>query len=254
MGDVLTANCAGLGRPRYAVGVCASVLLLPAFLLRGMGPGGAGSEFDVSSGAATVSTPSTWLSPSRIVAEPSSPSSASPLQVRASVPPLLTTLLPATSTSAVSVVTTRVPPTPTTVLVTTTTVVSDVKSLPASSAAAPRPTTTVATTTVAATTTTTRYLVSLPALAPITPAGKAPTQSDRGLASWYHAPDRTCAHRTVPKGVVIKVTRASTGESTMCAVADWGPADTSRVIDLSMDTFERLAHADSGLMEVLIEW
>jgi rare lipoprotein A len=96
--------------------------------------------------------------------------------------------------------------------------------------------------------------VSLPALAPLTPAAKRPTQSERGLASWYNAPDRTCAHRSVPKGVIIKVTSTSTGESTTCEVADWGPADTSRVIDLSMDTFELLSHTGAGLMDVVIEW
>jgi rare lipoprotein A len=94
--------------------------------------------------------------------------------------------------------------------------------------------------------------LALPALGPVTPAAK--TQSERGVASWYNAPDRTCAHRTAPKGTVIKVTRPSTGESTTCQVADWGPADTSRVIDLSMDTFELLSHTGAGLIDVLIEW
>jgi rare lipoprotein A (peptidoglycan hydrolase) len=37
-------------------------------------------------------------------------------------------------------------------------------------------------------------------------------------------------------------------------VDQWGPADTTRIIDLSMDTFEKLAPPSVGLIEVVIEW
>ena len=142
-------------------------------------------------------------------------------------------------------VTARVAPT-STVGVTTTTLGAKAVATTTSTTAVARTTTTIA-----VTTTTTR-VVALPALGPVTPAAK--TQTERGVASWYNAPDRTCAHRTAPKGTIIKVTRPSTGETTTCEVADWGPADTSRVIDLSMDTFELLSHAGAGLIDVLIEW
>lgn len=212
-----------------------------------MGSGADDPQYDVSTSGAARSTPSTWLSPTRIVAEPVP--LASPLQVRAPVPAPSTTAVSTTSTT-VRDATTRVSLTSTTLAVTTTTVAGTGTVSTSTTTAPPASTTT----TVAATTTTTRYVVSLPALSPLTPAAKTTTQSDRGMASWYNAPDRTCAHRTIPKGVIVKVTRVSTGESTTCQVADWGPADTSRVIDLSMDTFELLAHADTGLMEVAIEW
>jgi rare lipoprotein A len=74
------------------------------------------------------------------------------------------------------------------------------------------------------------------------------------VASWFHAPDGTCAHTTIPVGTVVRVTRLSTGVATTCVIDDWGPADASRIIDLSMDTFEKLASADAGLIDVLIEW
>ena len=95
--------------------------------------------------------------------------------------------------------------------------------------------------------------VALPSLGPVVPAVRY-AHSERGLASWFNAPDKTCAHRTAPKGTLIKVTRVSTGESITCEVADWGPEDTSRVIDLSLDTFESLGYASAGLIDVQIEW
>jgi rare lipoprotein A (peptidoglycan hydrolase) len=98
--------------------------------------------------------------------------------------------------------------------------------------------------------------VTLPAaLTAVSPASKsAPTHTDHGQASWFHAEDATCAHRTIPAGTVVTVTRTSTGVSTTCTVTQWGPADTSRIIDLSYDTFEQLATTDSGLIDVDISW
>lgn len=120
-------------------------------------------------------------------------------------------------------------------------------------AAPPTPTTSVPPTTVAPTTTTsTGVVVSLPAA--LRPAQQPGARTDRGVASWFGAPASTCAHRTLPFGTIIKVTRVETGATTECKVADWGPADTSRVIDLSTDTFERLADASVGLIDVVIEW
>jgi hypothetical protein len=76
-----------------------------------------------------------------------------------------------------------------------------------------------------------------------------------GVASWFDAPAGTCAHRDLPLGTIVKVTRTSTGASTTCRVADRGPSlATNRVIDLSQDTFQKLASTDAGLIEVKIEW
>jgi hypothetical protein len=76
-----------------------------------------------------------------------------------------------------------------------------------------------------------------------------------GVASWFDAPAGTCAHRDLPLGTIVKVTRTSTGASTTCRVADRGPSlATNRVIDLSQDTFAKLASTDAGLIEVKIEW
>jgi hypothetical protein len=81
------------------------------------------------------------------------------------------------------------------------------------------------------------------------------TRSDSGVASWFEAPTGTCAHRTLPLGTVVKVTRSQTGASASCRVDDRGPTlETGRLIDLSGDTFEKLASKDAGLIDVRIEW
>jgi len=81
------------------------------------------------------------------------------------------------------------------------------------------------------------------------------TRTDSGVASWFNAPDATCAHRTLPMGTVVKVTRTYNGASASCKVSDRGPTvETGRLIDLSLDTFQKLASKDAGLIDVRIEW
>ena len=83
----------------------------------------------------------------------------------------------------------------------------------------------------------------------------AVTRTDSGVASWFKAPAATCAHRTLPMGTLIKVTRMHNGASASCKVDDRGPTlETGRLIDLSLDTFEKLAAREAGLIDVRIEW
>jgi hypothetical protein len=91
-----------------------------------------------------------------------------------------------------------------------------------------------------------------PPVAP--PPPPEPRHHQRGLASWFAAPKGTCAHRTIPKGTVVTVVRVDNGVATTCRVADRGPADTSRVIDLSRDTFAKLAGTQKGLLQVSVRW
>jgi rare lipoprotein A len=134
------------------------------------------------------------------------------------------------------------------------------------------PTTTTPPPTVAPTTTvvpvapsTTKPLVSIVLSAPTTAAVAAPPTAaaatrvyahrDVGIASWFNAPDNTCAHRTLPFGTMVKVTRPANGASVSCKVNDRGPTvATGRLIDLSMDTFDKLASPEAGLIDVTIEW
>jgi len=90
--------------------------------------------------------------------------------------------------------------------------------------------------------------------APTTDTTAAPRNSQTGGASWYDAPAGTCAHRSLPFGTIVTVTNQSSGASTTCRVADRGPYVAGRIIDLSRDTFARIASTSSGVIEVRITW
>ncbi|HEV3362546.1 MAG TPA: G5 domain-containing protein, partial [Acidimicrobiia bacterium] len=66
------------------------------------------------------------------------------------------------------------------------------------------------------------------AFAAARPAGRY----QEGGASWYRYKPGTCAHRTLPKGTVVKVINRKTGQSATCTVADRGPFIAGRIIDL----------------------
>lgn len=90
---------------------------------------------------------------------------------------------------------------------------------------------------------------------PVAAASGAVTRTDSGIASWFRAPAATCAHLTLPMGTMIKVTRIHNGATATCKVDDRGPTlETGRLIDLSLDTFEKLAPKEVGLIDVRIEW
>ena len=138
----------------------------------------------------------------------------------------------ATSTTSTS---TTAPPTPTTALrrrvttATTARTTTTVRRAPATTTTArPRPTTTT--------------------------TAPRPQNSESGDATWYNAPSGTCAHRSLPFGTVVKVTNAATGASTTCTVEDRGPYASGVVIDLSYDTFSRIADPGQGRISVKIEW
>ena len=210
------------------------MFLVPAFFLQGGAPA---PEFDVSSGGP-------GLSAAGYPGAPQLPAGGTPVETpTTSVPPTTvgrapTTVRPTSTTSTTVAARAAQEPAPTTTV--------------ARSADTPS-TTSPPTTLVRATTTTTAgVVVSLPAV--IRPVQQPAARTDRGVASWFGAPAATCAHRTLPFGTVVRVTRVATGATTECTVDDRGPSDTSRVIDLSTDTFEQLADASVGLIDVVIEW
>jgi len=93
---------------------------------------------------------------------------------------------------------------------------------------------------------------------PSSSSGTSPSSSEDphyGKASWYEdAPPGTCAHKTLPKGTVVTVTDLDTGKSVQCTVADRGPYVDGYVIDLSKDTFEKLAPLSQGVVRARIDW
>jgi hypothetical protein len=78
--------------------------------------------------------------------------------------------------------------------------------------------------------------------------------SQEGGASWYNYKPGTCAHRTLPKGTVVKVTNLATGQSATCTVADRGPFVAGRIIDLDRSVFIAIASGNQGVVRVRIEW
>ena len=89
-----------------------------------------------------------------------------------------------------------------------------------------------------------------------------------GVASWYgpgfhgnktasgevfdmHA--RTAAHRTLPFGTLVRVTRLDTGASTVVRINDRGPTKRDRVIDLSNGAAQDLSLVKDGLARVRID-
>jgi rare lipoprotein A len=86
-----------------------------------------------------------------------------------------------------------------------------------------------------------------------------------GLASWYGGKlagrktasgERfdpralTCAHRTLPFGTWVEVTRTDTGARVRVRVTDRGPFKRDRVIDLSRGAAERLNMLRDGVVRV----
>jgi hypothetical protein len=86
------------------------------------------------------------------------------------------------------------------------------------------------------------------------PAPVAARPSQTGPASWYPAPAGTCAHPSLPLGTIVTVTDLANGRTTTCRVADRGPYQGGRIIDLSESTFAQLASPSSGVIEVRISW
>jgi rare lipoprotein A len=84
--------------------------------------------------------------------------------------------------------------------------------------------------------------------------GPALSGQQEGGASWYHFKPGTCAHRSLPKGTVVKVTNLATGRSATCTVADRGPFVAGRIIDLDRSVFLAVAESGQGVVRVRIEW
>ncbi len=125
----------------------------------------------------------------------------------------------------------------------------------------------------------TAAISATPAAAPLTERpyalhGPEPLQSPeptgaghalKGLASYYgkgmrtatgeafNPNDMTAAHRTLPFGTRVRVTRVDNGESVVVRINDRGPFKPGRVIDLSQRAAEHLRMTDKGLALVKLE-
>jgi rare lipoprotein A len=87
----------------------------------------------------------------------------------------------------------------------------------------------------------------------------------RGLASFYgkgshtatgeafNPRDLTAAHKTLPFGTRVRVTRVDNGDSVIVRINDRGPFKPGRVIDLSERAAEDLRITDKGIAAVKLE-
>lgn len=86
-----------------------------------------------------------------------------------------------------------------------------------------------------------------------------------GIASYYWQEQKTAtgemfnkraltaAHRTLPFGTQVKVTRVDTGDSVVVRINDRGPFKPGRVIDLSERAAEEIRMTGRGLANVKLE-
>ena len=93
-----------------------------------------------------------------------------------------------------------------------------------------------------------------PSSPPPSPPSSNSSNSQTGQASWYGAPDGTCAHPSLPFGTVVTVTNLANGATTTCTVEDRGPYSGGRIIDLSEGTFSQIADPSEGVIQVRIQW
>ncbi|MCU0834333.1 MAG: septal ring lytic transglycosylase RlpA family protein [Chromatiaceae bacterium] len=95
-----------------------------------------------------------------------------------------------------------------------------------------------------------------------------PGHTENGIASFYH--DRfhgrktangerfdqsayTAAHKTLPLGTTVRVTRVDNGKSILVRINDRGPFKKGRVIDLSRRAARDLGMIEKGLVKVKVE-
>ncbi len=69
----------------------------------------------------------------------------------------------------------------------------------------------------------------------------------------YDRNEMTGAHKTLPFGTYVKVTRADNGRSVVIKINDRGPYIKGRVIDVSRKAAEKLGMVNDGVVEVTVE-
>lgn len=108
-------------------------------------------------------------------------------------------------------------------------------------------------------------LISAPTLAS---ARVKAGQTQKGVASYYHDSlhgnktangeiyrkgERSAAHKTLPLGTKVRVTKLSNGKSIVVRINDRGPFVKGRIIDLSRRAARDLGIIRSGISKVRVE-
>jgi rare lipoprotein A len=99
-----------------------------------------------------------------------------------------------------------------------------------------------------------RAFLSLLFIAIATPSSAGDANS--GIASFYpgiRAGEFTAAHRSLPFGTRVRVTRVGSGKSIIVRINDRGPFIAGRVIDVSRAAAEELQMISAGVARVRLE-
>ncbi len=111
-------------------------------------------------------------------------------------------------------------------------------------------------------------MASVPDIKSASPQGQNGLDGPEGLASYYaekfsgrktasgeiYRPEAmTAAHRTLPFGTRVKVTRLDNGASVTVRVNDRGPWKKGRVIDLSREAAKQIGLMKAGVARVKLE-
>ncbi len=103
--------------------------------------------------------------------------------------------------------------------------------------------------------------------APAAPAAPSPGWTETGIASWYGHPyhgrrtssgevydmnQLTAAHRTLPFGALVEVTRLDNGRAVTVRINDRGPFAEDRIIDLSRAAAQAIQMIGPGTARVRI--
>lgn len=86
------------------------------------------------------------------------------------------------------------------------------------------------------------------------PVPSSTGRSETGQGSHYAFTMASCAHKTLPFGTVVRITNLTTGAVASCTIRDRGPFGAGRILDMSKDTFSRLAPLGQGVIPVRIDW
>jgi rare lipoprotein A len=96
----------------------------------------------------------------------------------------------------------------------------------------------------------------------------APAPGETGIASYYHerfqgrktaSGERfdqgaySAAHKTLPFGTTVRVTRLDNGKSVVVTINDRGPFKKGRIVDLSRQAARELGMIERGLVRVKVE-
>ena len=69
----------------------------------------------------------------------------------------------------------------------------------------------------------------------------------------YDPNARTAAHRTLPFGTRVRITRVDTGDKVIVRINDRGPQKRERIVDLSRRAAEALNMIEAGVVSVTLE-